>query len=94
MKNYLAHSENYIYHEGYKDGKADGYTEGFRDGGVNCLLHYETDMLTMAKENWCPAHVKMLERVFVAVCYGLKYDEVTDELLENCNEGNDVISHD
>lgn len=93
-KNELADSVNHAYQDGYSDGKADGYTEGFCDGAVKSIMSYETDLLTMAKENWAPEHVKMLKRLFVAVCYGLKYEEVTDELLENCNEGNDVISHD
>jgi len=29
----------------------------------------------MAEENWCPAQVDMLERLFGAVLHGVKYDE-------------------
>lgn len=43
---------------------------------VKWLVH---DMMHMAKENWCPNQVEMLERLIGAVLENKKYDEWTKE---------------
>lgn len=42
---------------------------------MNLIMHFMEKCMEMAKENWCPAQVEMLERLFGATIHMVDYDK-------------------
>lgn len=48
-------------------------TEEYITNNINVLEVYVKKCIEVAKENWCPSHVNMLEDLFEAVILGYDY---------------------
>jgi len=59
---------------------------------ATALQLFDTHCMQMAEQNWCPAQVKMLRRLFDAVSMGMDYDKVPErknqktELMKQCEK--------